>query len=247
MKIIIAHLYPEEMNIYGDRGNIFSLVYRLKQRGIQVLVKSIGLNNPLPPGSFDLLFAGGGQDSQQQLISQDLLKRKSVLQKACQNNIPMLTICGSYQLFGAYFQPFSGPKMTGIGIFNAYTVASKQRKIGNIIIKTKFGELVGFENHSGNTFLQSRTKALGTVIIGQGNNGLDKTEGAVTNNVFGCYLHGPLLPKNPLFCDHLIQLALANKYGSIKIKPLNDRLEWQAHFAAVKRTRKLHHPLLKYL
>ena len=247
MKVIIAHLYPEEMNIYGDRGNIFSLVYRLKQRGIQVLVKSIGLNNPLPPGSFDLLFAGGGQDQQQQLISQDLFKRRQVLLKATQNQVPMLTICGSYQLFGAYFQPFSGPKMTGIGIFDAYTIASKQRKIGNIIIKTKFGELVGFENHSGNTFLQSRTKALGTVIIGHGNNGLDKTEGAVVNNTFGCYLHGPLLPKNPLFCDYLIQLALENKYGQVKLKPLNDQLEWQAHFSAISRTRKLRHPLLKYL
>ncbi len=246
MKIIIAHLYPEEMNIYGDRGNIFSLIYRLKQRGIQVLVKSIGLNSPLPQGSFDLLFGGGGQDSQQQLIAQDLLKRKSVLQKACQNNIPMLTICGSYQLFGAYFKPFSGPKMTGIGIFDAYTVASKQRKIGNIIIKTKFGDLIGFENHSGNTFLSAPTSPLGKVLLGFGNNGQDKTEGAVINNVFGCYLHGPLLPKNPLFCDYLIQLALENKYGPIQLAALNDQLEWQAHLNAVSRTRKLHHPLLKY-
>ena len=246
MKIIIAHLYPEEMNIYGDRGNIFSLVYRLKQRGIQVLVKSVDRNDPLPPGSFDLLFAGGGQDQQQQLISHDLFNRRHVLQKACQNNIPMLTICGSYQLFGTYFKPSSGPKMKGIKIFKAYTIASKQRKIGNIIIKTKFGKLVGFENHSGNTFLQPGTKPLGKVLIGSGNNGRDKTEGAVTNNVFGCYLHGSLLPKNPHFGDYLIQLALTNKYGPIKLKPLNDQLEWQAHASAVSRTRKLRHPLLKY-
>jgi CobQ-like glutamine amidotransferase family enzyme len=246
MKIIIAHLYPEEMNIYGDQGNIFSLVYRLKQREIQVLVKSIGLNDPLPSGSFDLLFAGGGQDQQQQLISRDLFSRKNVLLKAAQNQIPMLTICGSYQLFGQYFQPFSGPKMTGIAIFDAYTVASQQRKIGNIIIKTKWGNLVGFENHSGNTFLLPGTKPLGKVLIGFGNNGLDKTEGAVINNVFGCYLHGPLLPKNPLFCDYLIQLALTNKYGPIKLEALDDQLEWQAHKAAIKRTRKLRHPLLKY-
>jgi len=247
MKIIIAHLYPEEMNIYGDRGNIFSLVYRLKQRGIQVLVKSIGLNDPLPSGSFDLLFGGGGQDQQQQIISLDLLKRKNVILKAAQNQIPMLTICGSYQLFGQYFKAYSGAKMTGIGIFDAYTVASQQRKIGNIIIKTKWGKLVGFENHSGNTFLLPGTNPLGKVLIGFGNNGQDKTEGAIKNNVFGCYLHGPLLPKNPLFCDYLIQLAITNKYGPIKLKPLDDQLEWQTHEAAVKRTRKLHHPLLKYL
>jgi len=246
MKIIIAHLYPEEMNIYGDRGNIFSLVYRLKQRGIQALVKSIGLNDPLPSGSFDLLFGGGGQDQQQQQISLDLLNRKNVILKAAQNQIPMLTICGSYQLFGQYFQPFSGAKMIGLGIFDAYTVASPQRKIGNIILKTKRGELIGFENHSGNTFLLPGTNPLGKVLIGFGNNGQDKTEGAVINNVFGCYLHGPLLPKNPLFCDYLIQLALKNKYGSVKLKPLNDQLETQAHLSAVSRTRKLHHLLLKY-
>ena len=246
MKIIIAHLYPEEMNIYGDRGNIFSLVYRLKQRGIQALVKSIGLNDPLPSGSFDLLFGGGGQDQQQQQISLDLLNRKNVILKAAQNQIPMLTICGSYQLFGQYFQPFSGAKMIGLGIFDAYTVASPQRKIGNIILKTKRGELIGFENHSGNTFLLPGTNPLGKVLIGFGNNGQDKTEGAITNNVFGCYLHGPLLPKNPHFCDYLIKTALEKKYGPIKLSPLDDRLEQQAHQTAIKRTRKLAHPLLKY-
>lgn len=247
MKIIIAHLYPDLMNIYGDQGNVQVLKFRCQQRQINLIIRPVHLNDPLPSGSFDLLFGGGGQDSQQQLITQDLLKRKSVFQKACQNNIPMLTICGSYQLFGRYFQPFSGPKMAGIGIFDAYTVASQQRKIGNIIIKTKWGKLVGFENHSGNTFLQNATKPLGKVILGFGNNGQDKTEGAISNNVFGCYLHGPLLPKNPHFCDYLIQLALTNKYGPIKLEPLNDQLEWQTHEAAIKRTRKLHHPLLKYV
>lgn len=247
MQLTLAHLYPDLMNIYGDQGNVQALKFRCQQRQIKLIIRPVRLNDPLLPGSFDLLFGGGGQDQQQQLISHDLFNRRNVLLKAAQNQIPMLTICGSYQLFGAYFQPFTGPKMKGIGIFDAYTVASKQRKIGNIIIKTKWGELVGFENHSGNTFLMPGAKPLGKVIIGFGNNGLDKTEGAVTNNVFGCYLHGPLLPKNPLFCDYLIQLALANKYGPIKLQALNDQLEWQAHEAAIKRTRKLHHPLLKYL
>lgn len=247
MQLTLAHLYPDLMNIYGDQGNVQALKFRCQQRQIKLIIRPIHLNDPLPPGSFDLLFGGGGQDQQQQLISNDLFSRRSVLLKAAQNHIPMLTICGSYQLFGQYFQPFSGPKMTGIAIFDAYTVASKQRKIGNIIIKTEWGELVGFENHSGNTFLMPDAKPLGKVILGFGNNGRDKTEGAAKNNVFGCYLHGSLLPKNPHFCDYLIQLALANKYGPVKIKPLNDQLEWQAHFAAVSRTRKLRHPLLKYL
>lgn len=247
MKIVIAHLYPKEMNIYGDRGNIFSLVYRLKKRGIETVIKNIGINDPLPQASFDLLFSGGGQDQQQQLIAPDLFKRRHILLKACQTGIPMLTICGAYQLFGHYFQPFNGPKLKGIGIFDAYTVASQQRKIGNILISSDFGKLVGFENHSGNTFLSGNTKPLGKVIHGFGNNGQDKTEGAVINNVFGCYLHGPLLPKNPHFCDHLIKLALANKYGNVKLEALDDELEWQTHQAAVKQTRKLHHPLLKWI
>ncbi|MCX6816521.1 MAG: glutamine amidotransferase [Candidatus Beckwithbacteria bacterium] len=253
MKITIAHLYPKDLNIYGDRGNIFSLVYRLKQRGIKVFIKSIGLNDPLPQGGFDLLFGGGGQDQQQQLIASDLFKRRVVLLKAAQAGIPMLTICGTYQLFGNYFQPSSGPKIKGIGIFNAYTVASKQRKIGNIIIKANPAVLhptpylVGFENHSGNTFLAAATQPLGKVILGFGNNGQDKTEGAVIHNVFGCYLHGSLLPKNPHFCDYLIKLALEKKYGPIKLEPLDDQLEWQAHAAALKRARKLARPLLKYL
>ena len=199
------------------------------------------------PNSFDLVFAGGGQDSQQIVVSQDLSTKKSALIQAARAGIPMLTICGSYQLFGRYFKPFRGQSLKGIGIFNAYTVASKQRKIGNILIKTSLGELVGFENHSGNTWLKDKSSALGKVVIGHGNNGKDHTEGCRINNVFGCYLHGSLLPKNPHFADHLIKLALTNKYGPVKLKPLNDRLEWQAHRQAVARAKKLAHPLLKYI
>ncbi|MDZ7586869.1 MAG: glutamine amidotransferase [Patescibacteria group bacterium] len=246
MQLILAHLYPNLMNIYGDQGNIQALKFRCQQRQIKLIIKPIHLNSPLPLGSFDLLFAGGGQDQQQQLISSDLFKRRQVLLQAAQNQIPMLTICGSYQLFGTYFKPFTGPKIKGISIFKAYTIASRQRKIGNIIIKTSWGKLVGFENHSGNTFLQSDTQPLGKVLFGSGNNGQDKTEGAIFNHVFGCYLHGSLLPKNPHFADHLIQLALINKYGPTKLQPLNDQLEWQTHTGAINRTRKLHHPLLKY-
>jgi len=171
---------------------------------------------------------------------------QKVLSQAAANHIPMLTICGTYQLFGRYFQPFSGLKMTGIGIFNAYTVASKQRKIGNAIINSQVGDLVGFENHSGNTYLSGQTRPLGQVIVGFGNNGSDKSEGAVINNVFGTYLHGPFLPKNPHFADYLLKLALENKYGPMQLTKLNDSLEWQTHKAAVKRTKKLKSFLLKY-
>ena len=250
MKLRIAHLYPRLMNIYGDQGNIQALKYRCHQRGISTLINPIRPQDPLKPGSFDLLFAGGGQDQQQLIIQKDLRQRKKLLLQAVRQGIPMLVICGSYQLFGHYFKPFKGPKLKGIGLINAYTIASKQRKIGNILIKTNFLQpqtLIGFENHSGNTFLKANTQPLGKVKLGFGNNDQDKTEGARINNLFGCYLHGSLLPKNPHFADYLIQLALEKKYGSVKLKPLNDQLEYQAHQQIINRTKKLKSILLKYI
>ncbi|MFH0943122.1 MAG: glutamine amidotransferase [Candidatus Beckwithbacteria bacterium] len=239
MELILAHLYPKLMNIYGDQGNVIALKYRCQQRQIKLIVKPIEINTSLPSGSFDLLFAGGGQDQQQALISQDLISRKKVLTQALNHQIPMLTICGSYQLFGAYFKPFNGPKLLGLNLFDAYTQASRNRKIGNIIVDSNFGKLVGFENHSGNTFLSGSTKPLGRVIKGFGNNGQDKTEGAIKQNLFGCYLHGSLLPKNPVFCDFLIKTALENKYQSVKLEALSNELEIQARQQA--------YPLVKYL
>jgi len=245
MKLVIAHLYPEQMNIYGDNGNLAALAFRLKSRGIDFRIRKINLNTPLKNNSFDLLFGGGGQDRQQAAIAPSLIKHKKVILQAAQANIPMLVICGTYQLFGRFFQPFNQPKLTGIGVFDAYTTASHQRKIGNILtqlnpkISSSPSTLIGFENHSGNTFLGKNCRPLGKVIKGFGNNGFDKTEGAVVNNVFGSYLHGPLLPKNPHLCDYLIQAALKIKYGSVKLETLNDQLEWQAHQAAVKKTKSL--------
>ncbi len=249
MKLTLAHLYPKHLNIYGDQGNIDTLTYRLKARKIKVVVKRINPNNPLKQGSFDLLFSGGGQDRHQLIVAKDLQSKQNVIKKAVQNNIPMLTICGSYQLFGAYFKPFNGPKLQGINIFDAYTIASKNRKIGNVVVNTNWlspQTLVGFENHSGNTFLGDTSQSLGAVKFGFGNNDLDKTEGAKTNNCLGCYLHGALLPKNPHLADWLIKKALENKYSSVKLKPLNDQLEFQTHQALLTRTKKLSHPLVKY-
>jgi CobQ-like glutamine amidotransferase family enzyme len=282
MYLRICHLYPDLMNIYGDRGNIFCLVKRCQWRGIKVAVKEISVGDKINPRRFDFYFAGGGQDRQQIAVSADLQgDKKKVLKEAVEMGVPMLTICGSYQLFGHYFKPFEGPKLPGISIFDAYTVASKKRKIGNIVVQLSANSyqltantLVGFENHSGNTYIskvnpfdksstssnpesieglrvdaeQSRsiksqkskvkTYPLGKVLIGFGNNGQDKTEGAVYKNVFGCYLHGPFLPKNPHFADYLISLSLKRRYGEIKLKPLEDNLEWQAHQFAIKRARQ---------
>lgn len=266
MKLRICHLYPRLMNIYGDWGNILCLVQRCRWRGIKVEVEEISLKDKIDPKRYDFYFAGGGQDRQQIVVSQDLQgDKKKALKEAAEREVPMLLICGSYQLFGHYFKPFKGPKLPGIGIFDAYTVASKKRKIGNIVIEIRNPQsairnsdfLVGFENHSGNTYIRnsnsphfakasrgkqipnSKTYPLGKVIVGFGNNGEDGTEGAVYKNVFGCYLHGSLLPKNPHFADFLIKLALERKYGPVNLKPLDDSLEWQAHNFALKRAQWL--------
>ena len=241
MELTLVHLYPDLMNIYGDLGNILALRFRCAKRGIKLKVRNLSLKDELIPNSFDLVFGGGVQDRQQIVISRDLAAKKPALIQAAKAGIPMLTICGTYQLFGRYFKPWQGPALKGLGIFNAYTVASKHRKIGNILIKTSdfalrtSDFLVGFENHSGNTYLADKNQALGQVICGFGNNGIDKTEGARTQNVFGCYLHGSLLPKNPHLADYLIKLALEVKYKKkIRLKTLNDELEWQAHRASAK-------------
>ena len=235
MELTLVHLYPDLMNIYGDLGNVLALRFRCAKRGIKLKVRNLSVKDKLIPGSFDLVFGGGGQDKQQIVVSADLQNKKDVLAAAAKAGIPMLTICGSYQLFGRHFKPFAGPSLKGIGIFPADTIASKQRKIGNILIATTLGELVGFENHSGNTYLADKSQALGKVICGFGNNGIDNTEGCRVQNAFGCYLHGSLLPKNPHLADYLISTALAVKYQrKIKLKSLNDNLEWQAHRASAK-------------
>jgi len=246
MKIIIGHLYPDLLNIYGDRGNIICLKKRSQWRNIEIKIINLSLNDQLNPNQCDLFFGGGGQDRQQAIIARDLQKKKSVLQQEADRGVPMLTICGSYQLFGHFFQTHKGKKIPGISIFNAYTVASYQRKIGNITIKANnqslpFScQLVGFENHSGNTFIKkagpNKTLPLGKVIKGFGNNGRDKTAGAVFKNVIGSYLHGPILPKNPQLADFLISQALETKYQrKINLKPLDDQLEYQAQQKALKR------------
>jgi CobQ-like glutamine amidotransferase family enzyme len=245
MLLNICHLYPDLLNIYGDRGNIICLLNRCQWRGIKVKISNISLNDQLKPKKYDLFFGGGGQDRQQLLVSQDLQKKKKALKQEADRGAPILTVCGTYQLFGHYFKAHDKTKIPGISIFDAYTIASNIRKMGNIVVKinpknlklshSKTLSLVGFENHWGNTFL-NKTAPLGKVIKGGGNNSEDKTEGAVYKNVIGTYLHGPILPKNPHLADWLIKKALEVKYGrKTTLKPLNDSLEWQAHQKAVKR------------
>lgn len=237
MKLVIGYLYGDLMNIYGDTGNIVTLKKRAEWRDIEVEVKVKSLKEKVKKGECDLFFFGGGQDQAQELVSRDLLlsNRGKTIKEEAERGIPLLAICGGYQLLGEYYQPFEGPKLKGVGIFPAYTEASHDRMIGNIIISSEFGELVGFENHSGKTYLKNGNP-LGKVIKGFGNNGKDKTEGCIYKNAIGCYMHGSLLPKNPKLADWLLKKALEVKYGKeIKLGSLDDSLEDKAHAEAVRR------------
>jgi hypothetical protein len=233
----IAHLYPELLNIYGDKGNILAIQKRCEWRGIAVTVHSINSGDIIDPEIYDIYFIGGGQDKQQITVSSELHKNKSQLTQAAEDNAVFLSICGGYQLLGHYYKPHDGDKLSGISILDAYTIAGNTRYIGNVTVQTDFLEpntLVGFENHSGLTYLQGSTKPIGKNVVGNGNNGKDGAEGARYKNVFGTYLHGSLLPKNPHFTDYLVQQALTRKYGQeVNLVALNDEIENLAHKKAV--------------
>ena len=255
MKLVIGYLYSDLMNIYGDTCNIIALTQRAKWRGIEVEVKHISIGDILKAGEVDLYFFGGGQDESQVLVAKDLQKKARVLKSEIERGVPLLSICGGYQLLGDYYQPAKGPKLPGIELFPVYTEASDQRMIGNIVISSELlvqskdkkspnselrtdNLLVGFENHSGKTHLKRGALPLGMVLKGFGNNGKDKTEGCIYKNAIGCYMHGSLLPKNPILADWLLKKALEVKYGkSIDLKPLDDSLESKAHTSIIERVK----------
>jgi lipid II isoglutaminyl synthase (glutamine-hydrolysing) len=226
-KVVIGHLYPREMNIYGDMGNIIVLVKRLEWRGYEVEVRSVEIGKPFDWRDVDIVFGGGGQDSGQLVMGPDLLTRGEELKALANDGVPMLVICGTYQLFGRGFTTMEGQLLPGIDIFRASTIGSRARMIGNIEIESPFGRLVGFENHSGQTILETNQEPLGKVVKGFGNNPKSKREGAILNNVIGTYMHGPVLPKNPALADHLISEAL-KRHGVHELEPLVDNLEHEA-------------------
>lgn len=244
MKLNICHLYPDLLDLYGDRGNILTLVARCRWRGIETVVQRASLGDKLDFRSMDILFIGGGSDREQSLLVQDLVLRKVDLQVAIEDGLVVLTICGGYQLLGQYYQTAEGKKIPGLGILDLWTIASSKRMIGNVVVelnytiqdnqRTQPSTLVGFENHSGQTYLGSGLTALGKVLVGYGNNGRDNAEGVRYKNVFGTYLHGPLLPKNPDFADLILQQALDRRGYTEKIELLDDRLERLAHQAMLK-------------
>lgn len=249
----ICHLYPDLMDTYGDKGNILTLKYRCEKRGIKfnLITSTINDKPSTINENIDFFFFGGGQDQAQSIVSKDLRKKATKLKNAVEEGVVMLSICGGYQLLQKYFKTDQGTIIEGIGIFNAYTEASETRMMQNLQVKinpryfdeikaiypTTMNTLIGFENHSGKTYLEEGTAPLGMVLSGSGNNGQDKLEGAVYKNAFGCYLHGSLLPKNPHFADSLITKALERRYGKVNLQPLDDWLEWQAHEQATKRVK----------
>ncbi len=244
-KLTIFHLYPDAMNLYGDLGNITTLVRRMHERAIDVDLLDIKRGDKADFKYADIIFMGGGQDRGQKAIAEDLAKRGKEIKSEIEKGLVALTICGGFQLFGKYFKTSDGEMLEGISVFDAYTVGSDKRCIGNIVIdvstqkwNSPLKTLVGFENHSGLTYLEGSTKPLGKVMIGYGNTGEKKDEGAVYKNCYGTYLHGPVLPKNPHFADHLILSALKRRYGkSASLKKIDDSLEIAAHKAAITRSR----------
>ena len=236
-KITILQLYPNELNVYGDNGNILCLEKRLEWRGIvaEIITHNIGDKFDYQP---DIMISGGGQDSNQTKIGDDLLKNAKKIAQLVERGVPTLLICGSYQLFGQYFETEAGEEITGAAILELFTRAEEQRLIGNIVINSpKFGQIVGYENHSGQTFLGRRLQPLGTVVKGVGNNLLDNHEGVLYKNLIGTYCHGPILPKNPKIADFLIKQALKNRGERADLQPLDDSLEREAFLQASQRPR----------
>ncbi len=241
MKIVIGHLYPDLLNLYGDRGNIISIKKRCEWRGIEVEVKQYKLEDNVDFEAIDIVFVGGGSDREQLLVGKRLLAIKNDFQQYIENSGVTLTICGGYQLLGHYYQ-LKNEKITALGILDLYTISEPGRLIGNVIIESDFlgdkSTLVGFENHGGRTYINGHTP-LGKTIVGNGNNGSDGGEGVLYKNTIGTYLHGPILPKNPNLTDYLIYKALEKRYKisgeDFNMFGLDDTLETIAHNAIINK------------
>lgn len=218
----IIHLYPDLLNLYGDKGNIAVFRKRCELRGITPKITGVTVNDTLSLSNADIILLGGGSDREQKLVGSQLLKFKAELEAYRDDMGCLLAVCGGYQLLGHYYS-FDGEKIEGLSLCDLYTEQKEGRLIGNIAIQTQYGVTVGFENHGGRTYLGENATPFGTVIRGYGNNGEDKKEGVIFKNIIGTYLHGPLLPKNPEIADLIIERAAERKYGEkITLAPIDD-------------------------
>ena len=236
-KLNILQLYPRDMNIYGDWGNVLTVMRRSQWHGYEPVLHEYDPGGTFPD-DIDIVIGGGGQDAGQDRIQEDLLKIAPKLRALVDDDTPMLVICGLYQLFGNFFRTKDGHEIKGVGIFNLETHGGPERMIGNIVIKSpEFGDIIGYENHSGQTFLGEGVQPLGKLTKGAGNNGQDEFEGARIRNVVGSYLHGSLLPKNPAIADWLIEKAAMKRYGEFTPSVIEDRFAQLARKVALSRPR----------
>lgn len=232
-EINICHLYPDLLNLYGDTGNILCLKKRMEDRNIKCNITGLSVGDKLNPELYDIFFLGGGQDFEQDVLLSDAAKnKKDGIKQAIESEKVLLAVCGGYQILGKYYKTWDGQTLEFMGCLDFYTVGDKKRMIGNYMFQCDEldgYEIVGFENHSGKTFLGEGLKPIGKVLYGNGNNGIDGYEGLHYKNLFATYSHGPVLPKNPKFCDLLIEKAVTNKYGYFSPEPLDDTFEENAH------------------
>jgi CobQ-like glutamine amidotransferase family enzyme len=242
-RIRLCHLYPDQLNIYADRGNIAVLRRRAERRGYELEWIGIGAGEALA-SDCDLIYLGGGQDREQALIAPDLAGRSNEISSALEEGAALLAVCGGYQLLGRGYRDRSGVEMPGAGVLPLETVAGHRRLIGDVSIECELdpGEMltvVGFENHGGRTLLDRGAVPLGRVVHGFGNNGESGFEGCRLGKAIGTYLHGPLLPRNPWLADWLLGQALARKLGEPpELEALDDELEYEAHAVALGRARE---------
>lgn len=235
-KITIGHLYPDLLNLYGDRGNIQCMMKRCQWRGIDAETIEFKLEDEIDFSKLDIVLLGGGSDREQMLVCKRLREIRQEFKEYVEDDGVIIAVCGGYQLLGNYYQTDDG-KIEGLELIDFYTEQKKGRLIDNIVLQSELFDMpvVGFENHGGRTYI-GNNKPFGKVLYGFGNDGESGYEGIVYKNVIGTYLHGPLLPKNPQVCDYLIQKALERKYQeTIELKKLDDKEETEANAYIVKR------------
>ena len=245
MRIRVGHLYPEYLNIYADRGNMAVLARRAALRGHELVVTPVGVGETPPSDAFDLLYVGGGQDREQALVAPDLAEKGAAMAAAHARGVPLLAVCGGYQLLGRGYRARDGSFLPGAGLFPHETVAGEVRMIGDVLLECELepGErrlLAGFENHAGRTLLDADALPLGQVLAGYGNDGQSGYEGCRAGNAIGTYLHGPLLPRNGWLADWLLSRALGHATGREPpaLSPLQDDLEDEAFRVSAERARR---------
>ena len=242
-RLRLGHLYPHEMSIYGDRGNVLSLADRSRRRGIEMEVLEIE-RGEVDMEEIDIFFIGGGQDLDQDLVARDLAgPKRQALADAVDAGAALLAVCGGYQFLGSHYTTVDGTRLPGLGLIDLGTEAGEKRAIGNVLLETDVpglepATLVGFENHAGRTYLGPGLQPLGRCLVGNGNNGADGHEGVVAGTVIGTYLHGSLLPKNPHLTDRLLEIALRRTEPEARLALLPAEEEMAAHRAMADRIRR---------